>query len=189
MCMSLPRVPLNPDAHLKTRDEIASSKVTLPETKDQQRHGCVDKPASSPTPGVCSRRGEVRGSMARRLSLAAALVLAVVVLLGQQPLCEWPRRPHEELLVRTDVLEGLLVRVAKLLVNEDGGFPDRKSTGCLIPLQSAASMVAPAGPERSPIRSSKALTLSAGTRIQRALPGTFKSPTRTRQKWIRSSNF
>ena len=46
MCMSLPRVPLNPDAHLKTRDEIASSKVTLPETKDQQRHGCVDKPAS-----------------------------------------------------------------------------------------------------------------------------------------------
>merc|ERR1719201_1906722 len=80
--MSLPRVPLNPDAHLKTRDEIASSKVTLPETKDQQRHGCVGQPASSPTPGVCSRRGEVRGSMARRSSLAAALVLAVVVLLA-----------------------------------------------------------------------------------------------------------
>ena len=39
MCMSLPRVPLNPDAHLKTRDEIASSKVTLPVTNDQQRHG------------------------------------------------------------------------------------------------------------------------------------------------------
>ena len=41
MCMSLPRVPLNPDAHLKTRDVIANSKVTLPETNDQQRHGCV----------------------------------------------------------------------------------------------------------------------------------------------------
>ena len=39
MCMSLPRVPHNPDAHLKTRDVIASSKVTLPETNDQQRHG------------------------------------------------------------------------------------------------------------------------------------------------------
>ena len=42
MCMSLPRVPLNPDAHLKTRDEIASSKVTLPETKDQQSTGVFD---------------------------------------------------------------------------------------------------------------------------------------------------
>ena len=41
LCRRASRLLRTQQTHLKTRDEIASSKVTLPETKDQQRHGCV----------------------------------------------------------------------------------------------------------------------------------------------------